>query len=685
MVNYLLELGTEELPYKFIPSAMNQLREITSKALEESRIEYKNIQTYGTPRRLTLIIEDISECQPDLTKKVKGPPVHVALDKDGNLTKAGEGFAKRNNIAKEDFYKEKVGKIEYLFANITEKGQLTKQVLGEIVPKSVLKLQGSHFMRWGDLDIRFSRPIRWIVSILGKEEIKIQIGNAVSSKISKGHRFSPIKEVEIQSSETYIEDLLKVNVIVEPDKRQEEIKKQAQKAAESEKGSVSIDKDLLQEVNYMVEWPVAAVGYFDKKYLQIPDDVIITVMATHQRYFPVYDTERKNLLNYFITTTNYVGDKFENINKGNERVITARLDDAIFFYNEDKKTSLESKSEDLKGITFQKGLGTLYDKSKRIEELSGFIAKELSLDNKTIQSVKRTAQLCKNDLVTSLVFEFTELQGSIGAEYAKLDNENDLVCTGIKEHYYPLSADGKLADSITGQVVGIADKIDTICGVFALGKSPTGSADPLGLRRAALGIITTILKKDICFNLSALIEKALAVIPLKIDDKDKIQKSIREFIIQRLRIYLTDSYKYDIVDAVLEINDPLANLKDDLERLIILDNLLKKENYNLFHESANRVHRIIKSEKYSLEVSKNLFTQDIECELWDAVSRIDTESITYNELVKKLEDSIPLIQKFFDDVLVMDPDKKIKNNRIALLGNLKLKFSKIADFSKIVF
>ncbi len=684
MANYLLELGTEELPYKFIPSAMSQLKEIISKSLEESRIEYKNIKTYGTPRRLTLIIEDISENQPDLTKKVKGPPAHVALDNDGNLTKAGEGFAKRNNIAKEDFYKKKVGEIEYLFADITEKGQPTKEVLKDIIPQSVLKLQGSHFMRWGDLDVRFSRPIRWIVSMLDQDEIKIQIGNAVSSKISKGHRFAPIKEVEIQSSQTYADDLLKVNVIADPDKRQEEIKNQAEKAALAKNGSVAIDKELLKEVNYMVEWPVAAVGCFDEKYLQIPDDVIITVMAAHQRYFPVYDSAQKNLLNYFITTTNYVGDQFENINKGNERVITARLDDAIFFYNEDKKTSLESKSEDLKGITFQKGLGTIYDKSKRIEELSGFIANELSLDKDTAESVKRTAKLCKNDLVTGLVFEFTELQGSIGAEYAKLDNENDLVCTGIKEHYYPLSADGEPADSLTGQIVGIADKIDTICGVFALGKSPTGSADPLGLRRAALGIITTILKKDICFNLSALIEKSLSIIPLNIEDKDKLKNSIREFIIQRLRIYLTDSYKYDLADAILETNDPLLNLKDDLERLIILNNLVKKENYNLFHESANRVHRIIKSEKYSLEVSKDLFAQDIEGQLWDAVTKIDTRSVTYNELVKKLEDLIPSIQKFFDDVLVMDPDEKIKNNRLALLGNLKIKFSKLADFSKIV-
>ncbi len=684
MANYLLELGTEELPYKFIPSAMNQLKEITSKALNEGRITYKNIKTYGTPRRLTLIIEDISENQPDLTKKVKGPPAHVALDKDGNLTKAGEGFAKRNKIVKEDFYKEKVGEIEYLFADIIEKGQSTKEALKNIIPQSVLKLQGSHFMRWGDLDVRFSRPIRWIVSILDNEEIKVKIGNAKSSKMSKGHRFSQIKKVEVQSSQTYVDDLLKVNVIVDPDKRQEEIEKQAQKAVQAKNGSVSIDKELLKEVNYMVEWPVAAVGHFDKKYLQIPDDVITTVMAAHQRYFPVYDSAQKNLLNYFITTTNYVGDQFENINKGNERVITARLDDAIFFYNEDKKTSLESKSEALKGITFQKGLGTVYDKSKRIEELAGFIANELSLDNETTQSVKRTAQLCKNDLVTSLVFEFTELQGSIGAEYAKLDNENKLVCTGIKEHYYPLSADSDPADSITGQIVGIADKIDTICGVFALGKSPTGSADPLGLRRAALGIITTILKKDICFNLSALIDKSLSLVPLNIEDKDKLQKSIREFITQRLRIYLTDSYKYDLIDAVLEANDPLLNLKDDLERLVILENLVKKENYNLFHESANRVNRIIKSEEYSLEVSKDLFAQDIEGQLWDAVSKIDTSSVTYNELVKKLEDSIPLIQKFFDDVLVMDPDEKIKNNRIALLGNLKSKFSKLADFSKIV-
>jgi len=407
-------------------------------------------------------------------------------------------------------------------------------------------------------------------------------------------------------------------------------------------------------------------------------------MASHQRYFPVFATDGNDLLNHFITMTNYIGDNLENITRGNERVIRARLDDAIFFYTEDTKRSLESRVEDLKGVTFQKGLGTMHDKMNRIREIALIISKNLGHDKDIADKIARTAYLCKADLVTNLVREFTELQGIIGGDYAHHDNEPELVSRGISEHYMPVSAEGELASSITGQVTGIADKIDTICGVFALGKSPTGSADPLGLRRAALGTISTILKSELNINLSGIIENTVSAQPVKIADKDKLISDIKEFIIQRFRIYLNDINRYDVVEAVLNTKDPLADLKDVTKRIKTISNLVIIDNYNLFHEAANRVHRIIKSEIYNPVVNPDKFVHDSETNLWNCVNSINEKEISYQELVNKLDKCIPAIEKFFEDVLVMDPDMDVRQNRLALLGQLRDKFLTLADFSKIV-
>ncbi len=680
---YLLEIGTEELPYKFILSGLKQLKELFSSSLKENRVEFENIKTYGTPRRLCIIIEGLSEAQPDLIKEIKGPPARIAFDESGNLTQAGLGFAKKQGLSPDTLGKKTIDNTEYLWACVKEEGKPTEDVLKTIIPELVLKLQGPYFMRWGDFDIRFSRPIRWLVSILGDKEVKINLENVESSRESWGHRFSEPMKTQVQFPDTYIDDLYSVKVIADVTKRQQEVEKQIQEAAKSKSGVAKINPELLKEVTNLVEWPTPVIGNFDRKYLEVTQDVIVSVLAYHQRYFPIYDPQGR-LLNYFITIANHDETNIENIRRGNEKVVKARLDDAIFFYKEDTKKPLESRVEELKGVTFQKGLGTVYDKVLRIRDLSAFISDELGLAPDMKEKISRTAFLCKADLVTNLVREFTELQGIIGEDYARLNNEHELVFAGIKEHYMPISAEGGLAQTQTGQVTGIADKIDTICGVFALGKIPTGSADPLGLRRAALGVINTLIQKNIRLDLAKIVEKAVSVQPVAIEDPGKLAKEVKDFIVQRFRILLTEKYKYDLVDAVLEAKEPLFDLEDVLKRLEIISGLVNKDSYKEFHESANRIQRIIKGHETTGIVDESLLKDEAELKLWMQAKTLNQEA-SYEELTQKLEELIPYIEAFFDNVLVMDKDEQIKQNRINLLANLNHGFMRIADFGKVVF
>jgi len=683
MMKYLLEIGTEELPYKFIPSGLTQLEENFSSALKENRIKFSNIKTYGTPRRLCILIEGLSESQFNEAKEIKGPPAKIAFNEFGDLTQAGLGFAKKLGLNPTDLEKKTIDNTEYLFAVVKEADRPTELVLKDIIPELVLRLQGAYFMRWGDLEIKFSRPIRWLVSILDNKEVRIKIGNVESGRESWGHRFSRPMKTQIQSPDTYLDDLCKVKVIADPAKRRDKVMKQIIETARSKGGEAKIDPELLEEVTNLVEYPTSVVGMFNEKYLEVTQDVIVSVLAYHQRYFPVYN-EQGGLLPYFITIANHDETNIENIRKGNAKVVKARLDDAIFFYKEDTKKTLEAKVEDLKGVTFQKGLGTVYDKMLRIQDVSGFIADELGLEQPIKEKIQRTAYLCKADLVTNLVREFTELQGIIGEDYARLNNEDEQVAAGIKEHYMPISAEGELAQALTGQVVGIADKMDTIAGVFALGKIPTGSADPLGLRRAALGIINTLLQKNIHLNLSKIVDKAVSVQPVEIENPEKPAKDIKEFIVQRFRILLNEKYKYDFVDAVLETRDPLADLEDVYQRLEIVSGLVTKDSYKEFHESANRIQRIIKGQETMGMLDDSLLKDEAEVKLWEQVKSISGEE-SYPELVQRLEALIPYIEKFFDNVLVMDKDEKIKQNRLNLLNRLNQKFMRIADFGKVVF
>ena len=674
MNKYLLEIGTEELPYKFVSSGIVQLKNSFEKLLKENQIDFSDIKYFSTPRRLTLIIEGFETKQPDTVKTVKGPILNIAYDENGNLSKAGQGFAKKNGVDESALYKED----NYVWAKIEQKGKEIKDILQEHVEKIVLKMQGPYFMRWADLDVKFQRPIRWVVSLLNEEELKIKIADIESSRYSRGHRFKSDK-VEIKNPDAYEQTLYDSNVIVDSKKRKERIVESAKTEAKKIGAEVYFDDNLLEEVTNICEWPVPVICNFDEKYLSIPEKVTVTVMAVHQRYFPLYKNGK--LLNSFITITNYIGSNFDNIKAGNERVVVARLDDAIFFFNEDTKVPFENYVEKLKGITFQKGMGSVYDKTQRIVKLSEYLAQKTGAP---VDTVKRTALLCKADLVTSLVFEFTELQGFIGSDYAFNAGEKPEVVKGIKEHYYPLGSDSELAEGIEGQIVGIADKIDTIVAVFAEGKKPTGSADPLGVRRATLGIIKTIIQKALDIDLEVLIQKSIDLMPVQIEDKAALFNEVRNFFEQRLNILYTEKYRHDVVDACISNQNVLTDLKDFASKIEFISQKINSADFVPMNESANRIIRIVKDYKTDKLPDSTLFNTDAETALWKSVSSIDIDKLDNSALYKALESAVKDIDNFFDKVLVMDKDEKVKENRLALLYFIKQRFDRIADFSKFV-
>ena len=686
MSKYLLELGTEELPYRFIPQAISSLKSSFTKFLDENKTGFDKVEVYATPRRLAVIISGLESQSPDEEKIVKGPIAKIAYDEAGNLSKAGEGFARKNGLDPKDLFVQD----GYVHAKIVIKGKSVKELLSENVPSLILKLQGSHFMRWGYNEEKFSRPIRWIVSILDGEEVKIKIIDKESSNVSKGHRFDN-QHIVINHPDEYVEKLREAHVIVNQDERRSIIIKRAEEEAAKLGAVPYYTDDLLEEVTFITEYPVPALCEFDPKYLEIPEEVTVTVMAVHQRYFALRRDGK--LINKFITMTNYIGDEFSNIRAGNVRVIKARLDDAVFFFNEDTKKPLADYVESLRGVTFQKGMGSVYDKARRLVALSADMAKTLKIDPKTIE---RTAALCKADLTTQLVFEFTELQGFIGADYARVSGEDERVCEGIKEHYFPLNAESETAKGIEGQLVGIADKLDTVCAVFAEGKKPTGSSDPLGVRRAALGIIRTVLSADLKLDINDMIIKTLLLLPIKKEENKsvidkfksiassgldrisgKIAEEVREFMVQRLIIFLGDKYPKNVLEACASNKNPLEDLADYVKRVEVVEKL---DNPALL-ECSNRVLRILKEDSKK-SVDKNLFREPSEKMLLDQINTVN-DNDDYDKYLQSLIEINPSVEKFFNDVLVMDKDEKVKENRLALLTLLKKKYARLTDFSKL--
>ncbi len=685
MSKYLLEIGTEELPYRFIPQAIVQLKDGFEKFLNDNKVGYDKVDVYATPRRLAVIVSGLVEKSSDEEKLIKGPIAKVAYDDNGALTQAGIGFARKNNINPDDLFNQD----GYVYARVVVKGKSIKELLQDNVSKIVLKLQGSHFMRWGYNEEKFSRPIRWIVSVLDGDEVKVKIIDKESSNQSRGHRFDN-KDIVINNPDEYIEKMRDAHVIVNQDERRQLIIDLAKAEADKLGAVPYYTDDLLEEVTFITEYPVPAVCEFDPKYLEIPEEVTVTVMAVHQRYFALHKDGK--LINKFITMTNYIGDEFSNIKAGNVRVIKARLDDAVFFFTEDTKKPLEAYVEDLKGVTFQKGMGSVYDKTLRLVALSKDIAKSLGINS---DKTERTAYLCKADLTTQLVFEFTELQGFIGADYAKVSGEDSAVCEGIKEHYFPLNAESETAKGIEGQIVGIADKMDTICAVFAEGKKPTGSSDPLGVRRAALGIIRTVFDGNLRIDLNDLIIKTLLLLPIKSVDGNiidkvknfagssadrlsgKVLEEIREFIVQRLIIYLSDKYSKNVLEACASSSNPLEDLNDYVKRVEVVSTIDNEQ----LKENANRVLRILKEDS-SKSVDRSLFRESAENMLLEQIKTVEDDA-DYNTYLKQLIEINPSVEKFFNDVLVMDNDEKIKENRLALLTMLKKKYERLTDFAQL--
>ncbi|MBQ8848446.1 MAG: glycine--tRNA ligase subunit beta [Candidatus Gastranaerophilales bacterium] len=682
--DFLLEVLVQELPYKFIPSAISQLKSSFEKLFTENGLISGDINVYATPRRLTVLINDVSLSQETVIKDVKGPILNIAKNENGEYTPAAIGFAKKNGVELSALYE----KDNYIWAKIEIKGKSAAEVIKENIETLILKLQGSHFMRWKYNSEKFSRPIENIVALLGEEIVDLIILDKKATNKTQGHRYSKNREIIIDSPSNYVELLRKANVIVKQDERKQLIIDLAKKCANENNLQIKFDnmEELLEEVTFITEWPVAVMCDFDEKYLQVPSIVTTTVMTQHQRYFPLWNLDGK-LSNHFITMANYVGDEFANIKAGNQRVICARLEDGVFFYQEDTKTKLIDKLDNLKGMTFQKGLGSLYDKTQRMINLSSKLADILNVSNK--EDVLRCATLSKCDLSTKLVFEFTELQGFIGENYASLDGEKDNVAKGICEHYFPLGANGELPSEKIGQIVSIADKIDTICALFISTqgdkkkKRPTGSNDPLGARRAAIGILRTILENNLNINLKEFIQYSLELLSkeFSIELETTIYKELEEFFVSRLLFMYEKEFSSNILASVAEFN-PLENLSEFINRAKILSKYINDKEFLLIKENATRVSRLLK-EKVDVQIDETLFVLEEEKKLYEAIVAHNFDVNDLDGYINSLNSLINPIIQFFDKVLVMDKDEKIKNNRLKLLRLLKEKFSCVCDFEKL--
>ena len=682
--DFLLEVLVQELPYKFIPSAIVQLKSSFEKLFSENGLEYGEIKVYATPRRLAVLVNDLALSQQTVSKDVKGPILNIAKTETGEFSPAAVGFAKKNNVELSDLYE----KDNYIWARIEIKGNSTVDILKQNIESLILKLQGAHFMRWAYNSEKFSRPIENVVALLGNEVVDLKILEKTATNKTIGHRYSQNRDLTIDEPKNYIEILRKGNVVVNQEERKNLIIELAKKCAQENNLEIKFDnmEELLEEVTFINEWPVPVLCDFSEKYLQVPSIVTTTVMTQHQRYFPLWDKSGK-LSNHFITMANYVGSEFENIKAGNQRVICARLEDGVFFYQEDTKIKLIDKLDNLKGMTFQKGLGSLYDKTQRLVDLSSKIADTLNISSK--DDILRTAKLSKCDLSTKLVFEFTELQGFIGESYALVDGEKERIARGICEHYYPLGANGELASSIEGQIVSIADKIDTICALFLSTqgnnkkKRPTGSNDPLGARRAAIGILRTVIENNLNINLEELIKYSINVLSkeFSIEIEETLFDELKEFFVQRLVFMYEKEFSTNVMSAIFDFS-PLADLAGFIKRANILMKHQNDAEFALIKENATRVSRILKDDNFN-QVNNKLFVLEEENALYSAILAHSEKENDLENYIQSLKILIQPTVSFFDKVLVMDKDEKIKNNRIALLNKLKEKFSIVCDFEKL--
>lgn len=685
----LLEIGTEEMPARYITGAAEQLKEKVEKWLNTERIAYEQVDVLETPRRLTILAKGVAEKQADRNEEAKGPARKIAQDENGNWSKAALGFARSNNVEPETLFFKEVNGVEYVFAQKNEQGKETIQLL------PVLKeiVEGMNFpknMRWGASELKWVRPIRWLVLLFGNEQVDIEIAGVKSGRISRGHRFLG-EEVSIDSPGTYAAQLEAQKVIVDPARRQEMITQQL-KALATEKGwKIPVDEGLLDEVVHLVEIPTVLYGTFDPGFLQIPREVLITSMREHQRYFPV-ENEAGELLPYFVTVRNGDSRSLDVVAKGNEKVLRARLADARFFYEEDQKLSIDSCLKRLETIVFHEELGTIGDKVRRIGNNTKLIAAKLGFGQSETADAARIAAIAKFDLVTNMVGEFPELQGIMGSDYARKAGESEKVASGVFEHYLPRYTGDQLPASPEGAVVSLADKLDTIIGCFSIGIVPTGSQDPYGLRRMAAAIVQILLARGWKLSLDALWDVALqsyGEAAFKKRSADEIKRDLTDFFSLRLKNLLQDEQvRYDIIDAVLATD--ITVVPDVLARAKALVHAVAQEDFKLTVEQFNRVNNLAQKAENDI-ITEALFQEDVERDLYQAYLQTKAKAEAQfaagemDAVIQSLAELREPIKAFFDKVMVMAEDEQIRKNRLALLLNLSRLIYGVVDFSKIVF
>ena len=693
MENVILEIGTEEIPAQYMENALKDLNRLAKKYLEETRINYKEIKVYGTPRRLILFIFHINEKQEDVFQKIKGPAYSIAYNKDSQPQKSALKFAQNQGVNVEDLIIEDTGKGKYIFTSKSIIGQPTIEILSQIFPKIIEDMQFPKSMRWGERSLRFIRPIRWILALYGKEIIKFNLNNLDSENITYGHRLLAPQKIKISSTQEYFKKLEKSYVIVDPRIRENIVKTDIKQIIKEIGGEKIINEKQLKEIIYLVEYPNAILGKYDKKYLELPKDVLTVVMEKHQKYFPIFKN-KDELLPLFIVIINNSKKYASKIREGNENVLRARLEDAKFFYQEDRKIPLDKRVDKLKNVIFQENLGSLFDKTERLELLCDYIADVLQVKQKVKEDLLRSAHLCKADLVTEMVKEFPELQGIMGKEYTVLSGERREVAEAIFEHYLPRFSGDRLPLTKSGMILGIADKVDSIIGCFVMGLIPTGSQDPYGLRRQSRGKIAIILKNNLKISLKDVIQKSLSLykesvsVELKIDENEIVFQILNFFKQRAKNIFLEEGIRYDVIEAVLAV-DSDGDVVDIKHRIKTIEELYNQPIFRKILNSSSRVLNLSKNNEET-EINQSLLKEKAELNLfhnYESIYPLTREYICskeYKKVFKLLGDLCEPVDEFFDQVLVMEKDKEIRKNRISLIKKIGILFNQVADLSKIV-
>lgn len=683
--DYLFEIGTEEMPAHVVTRSVNQLADRTRKFLKENGLSFKDIKTFSTPRRLTILVEDLAEKQEDIDEVKKGPAKKIAQDADGNWTKAAQGFARGQGVSVDDIYFEELKGTEYAYVHIQKEGKKASDILlgmSDIIKAMTFPTK----MRWDSHDFEFVRPIHWLVSLYGNDVIPVKILDITAGRKTEGHRFLG-DSVVLANADDYEDALKNQFVIVDAKERKDMIVHQINDLVAKNNWQVKEDKNLLEEVTNLVEYPTVFAGSFDEKYLQIPDEVLITSMKDNQRYFEVYDEDGK-LINYFIAVRNGNKDYLDNVISGNEKVLVARLDDAQFFYDEDRKYPLSHFVDKMKNVSFHDKIGSMAEKMERVQIIGNYLAKRWNLDENVVSDFDRASELYKFDLVTQMVGEFAELQGVMGMHYARLAGENEEVAVAIKEHYMPATAEGPLPETTVGSLLSIADKLDTIITFFGAGMIPTSSNDPYALRRYAYGIVRILLNQKWSLPFNAVLPEIVDLIngktPAKLPKAGEEDEEIALFIRDRIKQYLQkNNFKYDIIDAVL------ASSQQDPSQILAAANVLQlhhdDEEFKPVVESLTRIDNILKKAKFNgqVEVNEELFDDNSEKELFAGVQNLQ-EIEELADLYQGFVQLQPVIDQYFETNMIMAKDENVKNNRLAQLSKVSEMADRLGDLSKLV-